>query len=85
MKILIIGFMCLYLNADSFTVKYSDLQSVDNFICLDGKLHIMVEIDDSTQPLQVFRTELDSNGYNIPVLCYKQNNEIKIKENNEKK
>lgn len=84
MKFLIIAFICLYLNADSFTVKYNDLQSVDNFICLDGKLHIMVEIDDSTQPLQVFKTEVDSTGILLPVLCYKQNNEIKIKDKNEK-
>ena len=32
----------LGLNAEEFTVKYNDLQSIDKIICLDGKLHILV-------------------------------------------
>lgn len=64
--------LCLVqLNAEEFTVKYSDLQSIDNFICLDGKLHIIVEIDDVKQPLQIFKTQKDKDGNEIPVLCDK--------------
>ena len=64
--------MCLVgLNANEITVKYSNLQSIDNFICLDGKLHIIVEIDDVKQPLQIFKTQKDKDGNNIQVLCDK--------------
>ena len=72
------------LNADEFTVKYSDLQLVDNFVCLDGKLYIIVEIDDVKQPLQIFKTQKDKDGNEIPVLCDK-NNIIKIKRNENEK
>jgi len=41
--------------AEQFTVKYSDLQSINKMICLGNKLHIMVEIDDVEQPLQIFK------------------------------
>ncbi len=63
----------LNLNAEEFTVKYNDLQSIDKLVCLDGKLHILVEIDDVQQPLQIFKTEQDEFGNNIPVLCQNQN------------
>ena len=74
MKILLIGILMFqYLNAEEFTVKYNDLQSIDKLVCLDGKLHILVEIDDVQQPLQIFKTEQDEFGNNIPVLCQNQN------------
>ena len=63
----------LNLNAEEFTVKYNDLQSIDKIICLDGKLHILVEIDDVQQPLQIFKTEQDEFGKDIPVACENQN------------
>ena len=63
----------LNLNAEEFTVKYNDLQSIDKIICLDGKLHILVEIDDVQQPLQIFKTEQDEIGNDIPVACENQN------------
>ena len=64
----------LNLNAEEFTVKYNDLQSIDKLVCLDGKLHILVEIDDVQQPLQIFKTEQDEFGNNIPVLCQNKGN-----------
>ncbi len=69
--ILVIALFLSTINAEEFTVKYSDLQSIDNFICLDGKLHIIVEIDDVKQPLQIFKTQKDKDGNEIPVLCDK--------------
>lgn len=63
----------LNLNAEEFTVKYNDLQSIDKLVCLDGKLHILVEIDDVQQPLQIFKTEQDEFGKDIPVACENQN------------
>ena len=75
MKILLIGILTFqYLNAEEFTVKYNDLQSIDKLVCLDGKLHILVEIDDVQQPLQIFKTEQDEFGNNIPVLCQNKGN-----------
>ena len=74
MKILLIGIlMFLNLNAEEFTVKYTDLQSIDKLVCLDGKLHILVEIDDVKQPLQIFKTEQDEFGNDVPVACENQN------------
>lgn len=77
MKILLIILALLVqilnLNAEEFTVKYTDLQSIDKLICLDGKLHILVEIDDVQQHLQIFKTEQDEFGKDIPVLCQNQN------------
>ena len=73
MKILLIGILMFqYLNAEEFTVKYTDLQSIDKLVCLDGKLHILVEIDDVQQPLQIFKTEQDEFGKDIPVACENQ-------------
>ena len=73
MKLILLITLFLGLNAEEFTVKYTDLQSIDKIICLDGKLHILVEIDDVQQPLQIFKTEQDEFGNNIPVLCQNQN------------
>ena len=74
MKILLIGILMFqYLNAEEFTVKYTDLQSIDKLVCLDGKLHILVDIDDIQQPLQIFKTEQDEFGKDIPVACQNQN------------
>lgn len=73
MKLILLITLFLGLNAEEFTVKYNDLQSIDKLVCLDGKLHILVEIDDVQQPLQIFKTEQDEFGNNIPVLCQNQN------------
>ena len=73
MKLILLITLFLGLNAEEFTVKYNDLQSIDKLVCLDGKLHILVEIDDIQQPLQIFKTEQDEFGNNIPVLCQNQN------------
>lgn len=77
---LILGNLVSILNADEFTVKYNNLQSIDKIICLDSKLHIIVEIDDVKQPLQIFKTERDEFGNNIPVLCENKNQKGKINE-----
>lgn len=71
MLLILVGL--LGLNAEEFTVKYTDLQSIDKIVCLDGKLHILVEIDDVKQPLQIFKTEQDEFGNDIPVACENQN------------
>ena len=68
---LLIQFMNL--NAEEFTVKYTDLQSIDKIICLDGKLHILVEIDDVKQPLQIFKVKQDEFGNDVPIPCQNQN------------
>ena len=81
MKLILLITLFLGLNAEEFTVKYTDLQSIDKIICLDGKLHILVEIDDVQQPLQIFKTEQDEFGNNIPVLCQNQNKGNKWKIN----
>ena len=73
MKLILLITLFLGLNAEEFTVKYNDLQSIDKIICLDGKLHILVEIDDVEQPLQIFKTEQDEFGKDIPVACENQN------------
>lgn len=74
MKLMILILVGLLgLNAEEFTVKYTDLQSIDKIVCLDGKLHILVEIDDVKQPLQIFKTEQDEFGNDIPVACENQN------------
>ena len=73
MKLILLITLFLGLNAEEFTVKYNDLQSIDKIICLDGKLHILVEIDDVQQPLQIFKTEQDEIGNDIPVACENQN------------
>ena len=70
----IIGILMFqHLNAEEFTVKYTDLQSIDKIICLYGKLHILVEIDDVKQPLQIFKIKQDEFGNDVPVLCQNQN------------
>ena len=73
MKLILLITLFLGLNAEEFTVKYTDLQSIDKIVCLDGKLHILVEIDDVKQPLQIFKTEQDEFGNDIPVACENQN------------
>lgn len=74
MKIMLLMLVTLLgLNAEEFTVKYTDLQSIDKIVCLDGKLHVLVEIDDVKQPLQIFKTEQDEFGNDIPVACENQN------------
>lgn len=67
------------LNAEEFTVKYNNLQSIDKIVCLGGKLHILVEIDDVKQPLQIFKTEPDEFGNDIPISC--ENKKLKRKLN----
>lgn len=83
--ILIILILASAIFAEQFTVKYNDLQSIDKMICLGNKLHVMVEIDDVEQPLQIFRITSGPRDENFEEVPCGLDRKIKTKEINEKK
>ena len=81
--ILTISLLSSTIFAEQFTVKYNDLQSIDKMICLGNKLHVMVEIDDVEQPLQIFRITggpRDENFEEVPCGLNGLDRKIKTKE-----
>ncbi len=83
--ILTISLLSSTIFAEQFTVKYNDLQSIDKMICLGNKLHVMVEIDDVEQPLQIFRITSGPRDENFEEVSCGLDRKIKTKETNEKK
>ncbi len=61
--------------ADKFVLNFTNIQSVEDLKCIEGKYYAMVEVDDVLQPMQIFKVQ---NDVQYPVYC--KNDKI-IKEN----
>ena len=62
--------------AEQFVLNFTNIQSVEDLKCIEGKYYAMVEVDEVLQPMQLFRVQDDKQ---YPVYC--KNNKI-IKEEN---
>lgn len=68
MKKLIFLFAFVIAQADAIILDFDNIQSVQGLECKNGKMFAVVEIDDTVQPMQVFKLE---NGKQLPVACSK--------------
>ena len=65
---------CFAESTDQFVLNFTNIQSVEDLKCIDGKYYAMVEVNNILQPMQVFRVQDDKQ---YPVYC----NKIKKEEN----
>ena len=75
-KFLMLSLLTASCFADPFVLNFTNIQSVEDLKCIEGKYYAMVEVDDILQPMQLFRVQDDKQ---YPVYC--KNNKI-IKEEN---
>lgn len=72
-KILMLLYIILgtaYLKADEFVLNLDNIQNIYKLQCIDGIYNVLVEIDDVTEPVPVYKME---NGKEVYVPCETKN------------